>query len=213
MKPAAYVDEQFDDLDQQSEAATFGMWVFLATEVLFFGVLFGAYLYCRVQDAQGFALASRHTGAIMGGLESAILLGSAALVAWATALLRQDCQHAAARLITLAAVLGGLFLALHLHEYYQHWQEGLVPGLNWQYQGLHAATVARFFSLYYAMTLAHLAHLSVGIVLLLVYARAVRRGRYGRRYATPVLCVALYWDFVDLVWIYLYPLLYLVDRS
>jgi cytochrome c oxidase subunit III len=213
MSRAVSPAEQFDDLDQQSGAATFGMWVFLATEVLFFGVLFAAYAYGRVQDPQGFALASRHTDLLLGGIESVILLLSAALAAWATALLRRDETRASANLLWGAAGLGALFMALHLYEYWKDYGEGLVPGLRFTYSGLHAQTVERFYALYYAMTLVHLLHLLIGIVLLAVYARAVRRQRIDAAHASPVMCVALYWDFVDMVWIFLFPMLYLVDRS
>ena len=213
MSRAVSPAEPFDDIEQQSGAATFGMWVFLATEVLFFGVLFAAYAYCRVQDPQGFVLASRHTDLLLGGIESVILLLSAAAAAWATALLRRDENRASANLLWGAAGLGALFMALHLYEYWKDYGEGLVPGLRFTYTGLHAQTVERFYALYYAMTLVHLLHLLIGIVLLAFYARAVRRQRIDAAHASPVMCVALYWDFVDMVWIFLFPMLYLVDRS
>jgi cytochrome c oxidase subunit 3 len=186
------------------------MWIFLATELLFFGGLLLAYLYGRTHWPQGFGLASRHTDVLLGTLNTGLLLTSSALVALAHAC----SEHAprrrwTARLLVGAATLGLAFLAVKGVEYRHEWREGLFPGPEFALAGTTGAEL--FFMLYFVMTGLHALHLAIGIGLLGVFAAGAAR---QRRWAdAPHLEIAaLYWHFVDVVWIFLYPLLYLVER-
>ena len=186
-----------------------GMWIFLASEVLFFGGLFVAYLYGRTTWPQGWAAASRHTDVVLGTVNTGLLLTSSAIVALAIACEETPRQRRwTARLLWTTASLGAAFLAIKGVEWRADWHEHLVPGPSF---ALPVAGAQQFFALYFVMTGLHAVHMiaGVGVLALLAHGRARERA-----WATaPHLEIAgLYWHFVDLVWIFLYPLLYLVDR-
>lgn len=209
----ARVEEQYDDADQQREAATLGMWIFLATEVLFFGVLFASYTICRILYPDGFAAGSRHTDMALGTAETAVLLLSSCLIALAVREIKLDQQRLAAWLLAATAGLGVAFLTIHGFEYHQEYTEHLIPGLDFNQRGPHDHAVELFFWLYYCITGFHSLHVAVGVTVILVLAARVWRGSFGsQRYTTPELA-ALYWHLVDIVWIFVYPLLYLIGRA
>ncbi len=209
----APVEEQYDDPDQQREAATLGMWVFLATEILFFGVLFASYTVCRVLYPDGFAVASRHTDMLLGTIETAVLLISSCLIALGVRAIKLDQYRIAAWLMAATATLGIAFLVMHGFEYYKEYTEHLVPGVDFVQQGPHAHAVELFFFLYYVITGFHSLHVAIGVTLILVLAVRVSRGTFGsQRYTTPEL-TALYWHLVDIVWIFAFPVIYLVGRA
>lgn len=207
------LQEQFDDPPQQREAATLGMWVFITTEVLFFGILFAGYTISRVRFSQGFAAGSAHTDFVLGTIETAVLLASSCLAALAVRDLQLGGRRLATRLLLGTAVLGLLFLVLHGFEYAAEWREGLVPGFHFTQVGPHARAVEMFFFIYYAITGFHSLHVMIGVVLLLIMAWRTHHGVFDADYHTPVEITALYWHLVDLVWIFVYPLLYLIGRS
>jgi cytochrome c oxidase subunit 3 len=186
-----------------------GMWIFIASELLFFGGLLAAYGYARLHAGPGFASASRHTHVVLGTLNTGVLLTSSALIASAVACAHHDGHRRwTARLLWATAALGGAFLAVKALEYGMEWQEGLFPGAGFT---LHESGAQLFFMLYFTMTGLHAVHMLCGIAAVLLFARACAA---RRAWATPerVEALALYWHFVDLVWIFLYPLLYLVER-
>jgi cytochrome c oxidase subunit 3 len=191
------------------DTAQFGMWVFLATEVLFFGGLLFTYLYGRMHWADGFALAGRHTDVLLGTLNTAVLLTSSFAVALAVLAAEHERSAWVARLLWVTAVLGLVFLALKGLEYRNDWHEGLVPGPGFALAATPGA--ALFFLLYFLTTGLHALHLVIGIALVSVFAAGAGRGRPWAR-APRLQVVGLYWHFVDVVWIFLYPLLYLVLR-
>jgi cytochrome c oxidase subunit 3 len=207
------VAEQFDDLEQEYESSKLGMWVFLATEVLFFGVLFASYAIARVLYPEGFAEANHHNGVVHGGIEAAILLTSSATMAFAVRAAKLGGHRQASWLVVATLMLGAAFIASHLVGYYHHYEEGLLPGANFTYHGAHAAQVELFFFLYFVMTGFHMLHVAVGVLVLIVIAIMAWRRVFGPEYATPIELTALYWDFVDIVWIFLYPSFYLVSRA
>ena len=208
-----FLAEQFDDPVQQREAATLGMWVFLATEILFFGVLFASYTVCRVLYSQGFAVASRRTDMLLGTLETAVLLTSSCLIALGVRAIKLN-QRAAAQVLLLAtAALGLSFLVMHGFEYYREYVEHLVPGIDFMQQGPYARAIELFFCLYYFITGFHSLHVLIGVCVIATVAVRTRRGDYGAQRYTPPELTALYWHLVDIVWIFVYPLIYLVGRS
>ena len=184
-----------------------GMWVFLASEVLFFGGLFLAYLYGRVHWPQGWAAASRHTDVVLGTINTALLLTSSAAVALAVACEEDARQRGwTVRLLALTAALGTAFLVVKGFEWHAEWDEHLIPGPSF---ALDAPGAQEFFVLYFVMTGLHGVHMIAGIAVLAVLARGRSRRRAWAG-ARPIEVAALYWHFVDVVWIFLFPLLYLV---
>lgn len=207
------LEQQFDDPAQQKQASTLGMWQFLATEVLFFGVLFAAYTVCRYRFAAGFAEAARHTHVVYGTVETAVLLLSSCGAALALRDVELGGRRLAAALLAGTAALGVVFLALHGIEYASEYREGLVPGLRFTQAGPHAHAVALFYCLYFVITGFHSLHVLIGVGLMATMGWMTWRGRFDPGYVTPLENAALYWHFVDIVWIFVYPLVYLVGRS
>jgi len=199
------------ELDEPADPDTgkLGMWVFLASEVLFFGGLFVAYLYGRTHFPAGWAAGSRHTDVGLGTVNTAVLLTSSAAVALAVACEEDERRRRwTARLLALTASLGVVFLLLKGVEWHDEWREHLVPGPTF---ALGVAGAQQFFALYFVMTGLHGVHMVCGIAALAVLAHGRSRSRPWAR-ARQVEVAALYWHFVDVAWIFLYPLLYLVDR-
>ena len=193
----------------EPETGKLGMWVFLASEVLFFGGLFVAYLYGRTTWPPGWAAASRHTDVVLGTVNTALLLTSSAAIALAVACAQDARQRRwAARLLALTAALGTAFLAIKGVEWHAEWREHLFPGPAF---ALDVPGAQAFFALYFVMTGLHAVHMIAGIATLAVLAAGRARER-DRARADHIEIAALYWHFVDLVWIFLYPLLYLVER-
>ena len=209
-EPDAIVADQFEDAQQQAEAAQLGMWTFLATEVLFFGGLFGGYLVYRHFYFSAFAAASRHTDVLFGTVNSVILLTSSWTVALAVHSARENRSRAAFRCLLLSLVLGSAFLVVKGFEYHKDIADHLVPGAHFDPTLPPAAQI--FFWLYWTMTGLHAIHVSVGLILLAAMARLARRGTFSRTYHTPLELTGLYWHFVDIVWIFLFPLLYIIQR-
>ena len=211
--PEAAVQQQFDDPSQQKEAAMLGMWAFIATEVLFFGVLFAAYVVCRWRFPLAFVEGSAHTDFAMGTAETAILLTSGCLSAIALRQIQLDRARQSAILLMITSALGVAFLVLHGMEYHDEFEEGLIPGVRYTQTGPDARGVELFFSLYYVITGFHSLHVLIGVVLLLVMAIRTWRGAFCSMYYTPIEITGLYWSLVDIVWIFVYPAIYLVGSA
>jgi len=211
--PEIRPESQFATLEQQAEVAVFGMWVFLATEVLFFGGMLFSYAVYRGMFPDGFAEAGRHTKIVIGTVNTVILLTSSFVVAWGVHLAERGRGRGVAVLLGVAALFGIAFLGLKGLEYYQEWDEGLVPGLRFEEQGPHAQAIELFYFLYFMLTGVHGLHVTIGVVLLGTMAVRAWRGAFSSGYYTPVEVSGLYWHFVDIAWIFLYPLIYLVGRS
>jgi cytochrome c oxidase subunit 3 len=201
---------QFVDAEQQRNAATLGMWVFLATEVLFFGVLFTSYLVSRLLHYEGFVIGSHHTDMLLGSINSALLLTSSLCMSLAVREAALERRGAATMWMILTLSLGLLFLGIKGYEYLQDYHEGLVPMLKFDYTGPQMPEVELFFYLYFVMTGLHALHLFIGIGVLIAL---VLRNLFGRTRYSQILLGGLYWHFVDVVWIFLYPLMYLVGQS
>ena len=211
--PEAAVQQQFDDPSQQKEAAMLGMWAFIATEVLFFGVLFAAYVVCRWRFPLAFVEGSAHTDFAMGTAETAILLISGCLAAIALRQIQLDRARQSAVLLMITSALGVAFLVLHGMEYHDEFEEGLIPGIRYTQTGPDARGVELFFSLYYVITGFHSLHVLIGVVLLMMIAVRSWRGAFSSAYYTPIEITGLYWSLVDIVWIFVYPAIYLVGSA
>ena len=189
------------------------MWVFLSTEILFFGVLFASYTVCRTLYPQGFAQASRRTDMLLGSIETAVLLISSCLIALAVRAIKLDRRAHATWLMAGTASLGVAFLTMHGFEYYKEYTEHLIPAIDFAQTGPQAHAVELFFCLYYVITGFHSLHVFIGVVILFTLAVRVARGAFGPQRYTTVELTALYWHLVDIVWIFVYPIVYLVGRS
>ncbi len=212
MSDSATHAHQFDDAAQQREAATFGMWIFLATEILFFGGMFLGYTAYRYQYPAAFAEASRHTLLAFGGTNVAVLLLSSATMAFAVRAARMRQRAALVWLLVATAVLGATFLVIKGFEYAHEIHEHLLPGRSFHFDGPHAAHAEMFFYLYFLMTGVHALHVTIGVALIVAFALRAKWTHSLTRLETSTDLLGLYWHFVDIVWVFLFPLIYLVDR-
>jgi cytochrome c oxidase subunit III len=207
---AAAPARPFDVHAHAHETTVLGMWVFLATELMLFGGLFTAYAVYRYLYAPIFREASGHLHAELAALNTAVLILSSLTVALAIHSAQTGGRRAAAVLLGLTLLLGAAFLAVKGYEYFTHFQEGLLPGTNFTWPGEEQRAAALFFSLYYAMTGLHALHMLIGLGLIAYLAVGAWRGRYTARRHTPLEVGGLYWHFVDVVWVFIFPMLYLI---
>jgi cytochrome c oxidase subunit 3 len=205
------VAEQFDTAEQQAGAARLGMWIFLSTEVLFFGGLALAYSVYRYRYGSAFAEASRHLSDLIGGTNTVILLTSSLVMAFAVRAAQMRQRDKLVRLLIATAALGLCFMVLKGVEYHKDYVDRLVPAIAFHWEGAGAGQAELFFWLYFCFTGLHAVHVTVGIVLLLVLAWMARNRKFEENH-TPVEVVGLYWHFVDIDWVFLFPLLYLVGH-
>jgi cytochrome c oxidase subunit III len=213
---AIHLRHHFATPEQQMDAATLGMWTFLITEVLFFGGMFTAYAIYRSIYHDAFASTSRYMDVILGGTNTAVLICSSLSMAIAvrSAQLSRRKPLLISLLFTIA--FGTAFLVIKGFEYHNKWVEGLVPGLHFDVsryevpQYAHEAQI--LFFLYFAMTGMHALHMIIGFGLLTYLLVQAYRNVYSAAYYTPVEMIGLYWHFVDIVWIFLFPLLYLIGH-
>ena len=208
------LQHHFDDMEQQAEASTLGMWVFLVTEIMFFGGLFMAYLVYRAASPEAFQEGSAHLSIGWGAFNTAVLIFSSLTMALAV----RSAQIGAppktqVGWLVATMFLGAVFLGVKVIEYADKFRDRIVPGPNfnagsWE----HPAGVEMFYSLYFCMTGLHAIHMIIGIGIMTVIAIMAWRRQFNAAYYTPVEVAGLYWHFVDIVWIFLFPLLYLIGR-
>jgi cytochrome c oxidase subunit III len=207
---ATAVAHQFDDAEQQREAGLLGMWTFLTTEVLFFGGLFTGYAVYRHLHPEAFHIGSHFLNLPLGTVNTAVLILSSLTMALAVHAAQTGRRRPLVLLLIATLVLGAAFLGIKFLEYDHKFREHLVPGSGFGYHGPHEKEVELFLSFYFAMTGMHALHMIVGLGIMAVLVVMARRGRFSREYHSPVVIAGLYWHFVDIVWIFLYPLLYLI---
>jgi cytochrome c oxidase subunit 3 len=204
----------FDDLAQQRESSTLGMWLFLATEVMFFGGMFCAYTVYRNAFPQAFASTSQYMNVTIGAINTAVLICSSLTMALAVRSAQLGQKKALIVLLSLTLTLGSVFLGLKGVEYHEKWVDHHIPGPDFHYADTRYAQQAQIlFYLYFAMTGLHAVHMMVGAGLLITLLFMAARDRFSAAWYTPVDMVGLYWHFVDIVWIFLFPLLYLIGRT
>ncbi|HYG62274.1 MAG TPA: cytochrome c oxidase subunit 3 family protein [Thermoanaerobaculia bacterium] len=205
------LQHQFDDMEQQRESSTLGMWVFLVTEVMFFGGLFLAYVVYRTSFHDAFVQASNHLDPLLGFINTLVLIGSSLTMALAIWAAQVNKRKLIVWMLIATIVLGAVFLGIKAVEYTDKFTHHLVPGANFDGSDFTEPRHAEiFFSLYFIMTGLHAFHMVIGIGLLAYLTIPSWKGRYDATYHTPLECTGLYWHFVDLVWIFLFPLLYLL---
>jgi cytochrome c oxidase subunit 3 len=216
------VAPQFDDAAQQHEAAMLGMWSFLAPEVLFFGGLFTAYVIYRSTSQLPFILASQHLNVILGAVNTGVLLVSSLFIALAV----REAQLGNAKKVNLlilgTIILGGVFLLIKAYEWTTDYHEGLIPFApnftipehnvkEMAEAGANPGRFKMFWVLYFFMTGLHGIHVIIGLgIFAVVIALVQKRSKTGQDYENLVEVTGLYWHFVDIVWVFLYPLMYLI---
>jgi cytochrome c oxidase subunit 3 len=212
------VAHQFDDLAQQHEASTLGMWAFLATEVMFFGGALTAYAVYRYSYPDAFEAASRLEKWAVGAANTAVLLCSSLTMALAVHAAQMGNRKAIVGWLMATIVFGTAFLGVKAWEYHHLYTEHLIPHPDMfrPEEKLIPPELQRpaqlFYSFYFTLTGIHALHMIVGIGIILYVAGMAWRGRFSPEYHNPVEMTGLYWHFVDIVWIFLYPLLYLIAR-
>lgn len=228
------LQHHFENMEQQREAGTLGMWVFLVTEIMFFGGMFLAYTLYRTSFPASFASASNHLDITLGAVNTGVLIVSSFTMASAVYFTQIGKQRPQVLCLVLTLILGLAFLGIKGVEYYSKYEDALVPGSlipsrpfgpEVQEEGqpydahklhlLHGATVPQvemFYWIYFAMTGMHALHMVIGAGLLITLIYLSLKGRFDPEYHSPVEIVGLYWHFVDIIWIFLFPLLYLLGR-
>jgi cytochrome c oxidase subunit 3 len=208
------VAEQFESLPRQAHAARLGMWIFLGTEVLFFSGLFALYAAYRTEHPHGFGIGVEHNTVAWGSINTVVLLVSSYTVALAVLELRVGQQRACAFLVGATIFLGLCFLAIKTGEYMKHFREGLYPGgVGTFYRDYSDPGTKMFFTLYFCMTGLHAVHVLVGTGVLAFLLTKVIRGQIGAWAPHPLAIGAIYWHLVDVIWIFLWPLFYLIPGS
>jgi len=202
----------FESLEQQSKAATLGMWVFLVTEVMFFGGLFAAYVVYRYTYSAAFHAASLHLDIVLGAINTAVLIASSLTVALSIHATALGHRKIASLLLVVTILLGATFLVIKGFEYSHKIHEHLVPGAHFAFEATTRRPAQLFFSLYFGMTGLHALHMVIGIGIFAVLLVKNLRGRFSPEYHSPMETGGLYWHFVDIVWIFLFPMLYLIAR-
>ena len=212
----------FADAEQQRDAASLGMWLFLGTEIMFFGGMFLAYLVYRLAYFNEFAAASRSIRILPGAINTAVLLCSSLTVVLAVRAAQMGKRKLLIAMLSLTLVFGLAFLGIKGVEWKEKYDEHHIPGSSFSaadlirdYPQLHVQSqhAQIYFSLYFAMTGLHALHMLIGIGIFLWLIYKAWKGDFSPKYYTPVEIAGLYWHFVDVVWIYLFPLLYLIDRK
>jgi len=222
---------QFDTMEQQKESSTLGMWLFLVTEIMFFGGLFTTYVVYRTMYPAAFAAASSTLNVPLGALNTAVLICSSLTMALAIRSAQVNWRKGTMIFLVLTMVLGGVFLGVKAIEYHDKFVEHHVPGhslntpFNFVLENAHEAGTMQaadadyrrhteiFFSLYFIMTGIHATHMIIGLGILAVLLFYSWRGKFDSEYYNPLEMTGLYWHFVDIVWIFLFPLLYLLGAN
>lgn len=207
-----HLGHHFENLEQQHHANTLAMWSFLITEILLFGGLFAAYFYYFAAYRETWLEASRMQNVILGMINTNVLILSSMFVAISIWSVQTKRIRTAQILLSLTIVCGFIFLVIKGIEYYYHIVEGLVPGANFVWEGPEAMQrpAQLFFWLYWVMTGLHAAHMVIGIAIIAFILYKVTKRTYSPEYFTPAELGGLYWHLIDIIWVFLFPMLYLI---
>ena len=217
------LQHQFDDLGQQRESFTLGMWLFLATEVMMFGGLFFAYSLYRWYFPDAYETGSAHLNITLGTINTFVLLFSSLTMALAVHAAVERDRKKLLIFLSITWVLGFAFLVVKAFEWTHDWHIGLIPGLNWFYYQQHPEELAElarlnlgpqhvqlFFTVYFCMTGLHAIHMIIGLLMVGYFIFLGSRGFFTNGNDQPVEILGLYWHLVDIIWVFLFPLLYLI---
>tara|TARA_R110001592_G_scaffold326206_3_gene606964 strand:- start:627 stop:1307 length:681 start_codon:yes stop_codon:yes gene_type:complete len=214
-----HLAHHFESVEQQEESCTLGMWLFLAQEVMFFGGLFMAYAVYRYMYFDAWYAGSHHLNVSIGGFNTVVLLVSSFTMAMGVYFCQIGNSKWLFRMLGLTLILGIAFVGLKWWlEYTPKFHDGLFPGSGWGPKG-HYADLANFkdqgalqlfFIFYFIMTGMHAFHMVIGFVILLVLMWMTKQNKFGPQRYMPILFFGLYWHFVDIVWVFLFPMFYLV---
>jgi cytochrome c oxidase subunit 3 len=213
------LEEHYENLEQQNHTSALGMWLFLATEVMFFGVLFTTLSVYRYLYTEAFEFASRRLNWQIASINTVVLLVSSMSMALAVYFVQSGRTRSLVLSLLTTAALGTAFLGLKGYEYYDDYRQGLILGSQFRpgdwigQEGLSPDQIPQvqlFLFLYWFMTAGHALHVIIGIAAVLTMAALAAKGRFDAAYYGPVDVTGLYWHFVDVVWIFLLPMLYLL---
>jgi len=206
-----FLQHHFHDLEQQGEASKIGMWLFLVTEILLFGGLFVGYGIMRMLHAEAFHQGHLHLDRTLGALNTVVLLVSSFTMAMAVHSARTGDRKRLIVFLAATLAFAGVFLGVKYFEYSHKFHEGLLPGKYYRHTGDAVPGVAAFFGFYFVMTGLHGLHVLAGMIAIGWLLRRAVRGDFSPSYYSPVDLTGLYWHLVDMIWIYLFPLLYLIS--
>ncbi|MEX0680224.1 MAG: cytochrome c oxidase subunit 3 family protein [Balneolales bacterium] len=206
-----HLQHHFVDADQQFESSKLGMWIFLVTEVLMFGGLFVAYIIYRSWHPDLFQLAAKELNTILGATNTVVLIASSLTIALAIRNVQLDKIKASINYMATTIALAGVFMVIKYIEYTEKFAKGIFPGNAYYYDGIDHSMASNFFSIYYMMTGLHGIHVLMGMALISWMILKAKRGAVHSSYYTPVENTGLFWHLVDIIWIFLFPLLYLID--
>jgi len=206
----ATLQHHFATKEQQFETSKIGMWLFLATEILMFGGLFAGFTLMQNRFPEAFLLGHEHLDKRLGALNTVVLLISSYTMVMAVHKARTNKKKALITYLSLTITCALIFLGVKYVEYSQKIEHGLLPGHFFTFKGDPTGHQFIFFSFYFLMTGVHGFHILVGVLVLFWILARASKGQFSSSYYTPVDLVGLYWHLVDLIWIYLFPLLYLI---
>jgi cytochrome c oxidase subunit 3 len=206
----SHVQHHFTDAEQQRESAKLGMWLFLLTEVLLFGGLFVAYGIFRAWYPEMFFNAHKQLNVLLGSVNTVVLITSSLTMALAIRFMQVDKKKLTVLFLVLTLVFAFTFLVIKYFEYSHKIELGQLPGNLYTYQGVVGSNPHIFFSIYFSMTGLHGIHVLIGMLVIGWVLVRTRKDHFSSEYYTPIEMAGLYWHLVDLIWIFLFPLLYLI---
>ena len=207
------LQEQYSDSAQQSESAQLGMWVFIATEIMFFGALIFSYMIYRIAYPEQFRLAGHDTFILLGSINQALLITSSLTMALAVRAAKADQQRMLVLLLAATAALGITFLGVKGYEYAQDVASHSVPVLDYVFKPGERRPTEMFWCFYFIATGLHAIHLSIGIALVLILTVRAAQGAFSPEYDAPLEVIGLYWSFVDTVWFFLFACIYPLGKA
>ncbi|HET6528767.1 MAG TPA: cytochrome c oxidase subunit 3 family protein [Balneolaceae bacterium] len=206
-----FLQHHFVDAEQQFDSAKMGMWVFLVTEILFFGGLFAAYIVYRAWYPDLFVEASIELNTVLGTINTLVLIGSSFTVAMAIRAAQLNQQKKIVINLAITIFLACVFMVIKYFEWTHKFHLGIYPGQFYTFEGIPHPKASVFFSLYFLMTGLHGIHVLVGIGLMIWLLKRTFNGEFSSKYFTPIEITGLYWHLVDIIWIFLFPLFYLIE--
>jgi len=201
----------FVDSEQQFDASKMGMWIFLVTEILFFGGLFAAYIIYRAWYPELYIMASSQLNTTMGAINTGVLILSSLTMALSIWSAQNNDRKKTTIFLAVTIICAIIFMIIKYFDYTHKFHLGIFPGAYYTFTGIDHVKAPQFFSIYYMMTGLHGIHVIIGVGLMIWLVIKNQKQAFSSSYYTPIEIVGLYWHVVDIIWIFLFPLLYLID--